>query len=291
MPIGLTTTDALADSLPTIIASARIVREQKGGMPQLVDRVTLGVGVGLSWNEVSLAQLTAQEVTETTELDNPQQLSDTLFTITPTVKGIQTLFTDRVAARISSNAFARTGELAGNAIERKKNQDGLVTFSGAGTGLAGAGTTLTSGHIAAGSVQITSNVTEPGMLPVRFVGHGFQIKDFYDEITAAFGTSMVPEGMSASVFASGFRGAILSADVFENGDISIDGSDDAIGGVFARDAIVLVQGRAIRTEIRREPHIGGGATSIFIYDEYAYGERSAGNWLFSVTSDATAPTS
>jgi len=28
-----------------------------------------------------------------------------------------------------------------------------------------------------------------------------------------------------------------------------------------------------------------------MYDEYAYGERSAGNWLFEVISDATTPTS
>jgi hypothetical protein len=51
-----------------------------------------------------------------------------------------------------------------------------------------------------------------------------------------------------------------------------------------------VQGRSPRTETRREPHIGGGSTSVFLYDEYAYGERSAGNWLFEVETDATLPT-
>lgn len=72
---------------------------------------------------------------------------------------------------------------------------------------------------------------------------------------------------------------ISNVQVYEDGNITIDASDDAKGGVFAMEAIVLVQGRRLKTETRREPDIGGGATSLWIYDEYAYGERSAGNWL------------
>ena len=48
MASGYTTTDALADSLPTVISSARQVREFAGVMPQLVDKVTLREGIGLS---------------------------------------------------------------------------------------------------------------------------------------------------------------------------------------------------------------------------------------------------
>jgi len=29
---------------------------------------------------------------------------------------------------------------------------------------------------------------------------------------------------------------------------------------------------------------------LYHYDEYAYGERSSGNWLYEVISDALAPT-
>ena len=45
MAVGNSTTGSLADSLPTIIASARNVREQEGAMPQLVDKVTLGLAL------------------------------------------------------------------------------------------------------------------------------------------------------------------------------------------------------------------------------------------------------
>jgi len=41
----------------------------------------------------------------------------------------------------------------------------------------------------------------------------------------------------------------------------------------------------------RNEKLGGGATEMYLYDEYAYGERSAGNWLYEVYTDALAPTS
>ena len=291
MAAGDTITQSLADSLDTVVASARQVREYEGVMPNLVDKVTLGEGTGLSWREVDMAQLTAQAITETTILDNPQQMSDSLRTITPTVTGIQTLITDRVATRLNPKAYAQLGSLAQNAIQRKKDEDGLTVLDGATTSLPGAGTTLTSGHISAAVYRVSSNTTEPANPPYRCVLHGFQIKDIFDELTYGVGRESIPEGLTARVFTEGFRGQIASAQIYEDGNISIDSSDDAKGGVFAQEAIVLVQGRASRaTSVRRED-IGAGATVVYLYDEYAYGERSAGNWLYEIESDATAPTS
>ena len=294
MAAGDTITQSLADSLDTVVASARQIREYEGVMPNLVDKVTLAEGTGTSWREISMAALNAQNITETTLLDNPQQMSDTVFSITPSVTGIQTLVTDRVASRINSQSYAQLGSLAQNAIQRKKDEDGLTVLDGATTVLSGAGTTLASGVIAAAAYRISSNATEPGNPPYRCVLHGFQIKDLYDELTAGVDTANRADisGITARVFEEGFRGKFAGVDVFEDGNITIDSTtDDAKGGVFAQEAIVMVQGRAPRTATVRREDIGGGATVVYLYDEYAYGERSAGNWLFEVQSDATAPTS
>jgi len=261
-------------------------------MQRLVDGKTLGEGIGLTWHEISLAALTASNVTETTELDNPQQLSDTLFSITPSMVAIHTVITDRVGARISKNAFSQTGSLAQNAIERKKDIDGITVLDGATTSLAGAGTTLTSGHISAGASRVRfGGGTEPSNPPVNTVLHPFQFKDLFDEAVGGYGTYPLPEGQTARVFQEGFKGQIDGAMLFEDANISIDGFDDVKGGIFAKEAIVLVQGRSPRTVILRNEKLGGGATELIIYDEYAYGERSSGNWLYEIQSDATAPTS
>jgi len=291
MASGNTTTSALTDSLPTVIAEARIIREQEGVMPQLVDKQTLGEGIGLDWNEVSYAALTASAVNETTILDNPQQFSDTLLTITPTMVGIETLITDRVARRITKKGYAKMGGLAQNAIQRKKDQDGLTVLDSATTSLCGAGTTLTSGYITAAVTRISSNATEPGVKPFRCVLHGYQIKDIFDELISGVGTYPITDGVTARVFQSGFAMPIAGCEIYEDGNITIDSSDDAKGGVFAKDGIILVQGKSPWTETLRRPNIGGGATSVYHYDEYAYGERSSGNWLYEIYSDATAPTS
>jgi len=260
-------------------------------MPQLVEKQTLGEGVGLTWNEVSYDQLTAQAVTETTTLDNPQQLSDTLFSITPTVVGIETVITDRVAARITKNGFAKLGALAQNAMQRKKDEDGLVVLDGFSTSLCGAGSTLTSGHIGAGAARIKGNTTEPGNDPLYCVLHSYQIEDIDDEIQPGVGTYAIPEGLTARVLTDGFSGKISGAQIFSDGNISIDATtDDAIGGVFAKEAIVLVQGRAPRAVPVRDEALGGGASKVYHYDEYAFGER-ADHWGCELISDATAPSS
>uniref|UniRef100_A0A6M3LJY1 Putative capsid protein n=1 Tax=viral metagenome TaxID=1070528 RepID=A0A6M3LJY1_9ZZZZ len=290
MAVGWTTTGSLADSLDDVRSSARIVREYEGAMPNLVDKVTLGEGIGLSWKEIKYEQLTAQAVTETTELDNPQQLADSLITITPSVVGLETFITDRVRARISKKGFAKIGSLGQNAIQRKKDEDGLVLFASAtGTADPGAGNTLTSGYIAAAVANITGNTTEPGHAPIRCVLHPFQIKDLYDELVAGVGTYVVSEGLTARVFQNGFTLPVAGCEIYSDGNIAISGTD-CKGGVFAMEGIVLVQGRAPRiVEVRNEKR-GGGGHHVYHYDEYAFGERLS-NWVYLMESDCTAPTS
>lgn len=291
MASGSTTTSALADSLPKIIAQARIIREFEGVMPQLVDKQTLGEGIGTAWHEVSFAQLTASSIVETSVEDNPQLLSDTDLSITPQVVSIQTRITDRVAKRISKNAYAKIGGLAQNAIQRKKDEDGLTVLdSGEDDCSPGSGAVLTSGHIAAAKYNISSNETEPGNPPYRCVLHGFQIKDIYDELVAGVGTYVVTEGPTARVFTTGFTLPIAGAEVYEDGNIAIV-SNTSKGGVFCKEGIILVQGRAPWAVTVRKENIGGGATDVFVRDEYAYGLRSSGNWLYEIQSDTTTPTS
>ena len=289
-----TTTGTLADSLDIVKDAARIVREYEGVFKRTCDNQTLPKNTGLSWDEIALAQLSAQLVTETTVLDNPQTITDTLFSITPLVVGIQTIVTDRVMDRVSKKTIALMGKLAQNAMQRKKDQDYLTVFAGATTTLSGTGSTLAHGIVSAAVSRIIGNTTEssPEDGQIFAVLHPFQIKDIQDEIEAGLGTYTIPTGMTSDIFKQGMAGIdkVSSAAVFRDGNITVNATPDARGGIHHRMAIVMVQGHDIRTESRRRPEIGGGADEMFMYDEYAYGERSAGNWLYGVLSDATAPT-
>ena len=290
MPTGNTTTGSLADSQELIIDSARIVREFEGTFQRTCDVQTLAEKTGLSWEEIALDKLTAQAITETTELNNPQQLADSLFTITPAVSGIHICITDRVYRRLSKKTLAKMGQLKQNAIQRKKDEDYLTIFAGATTTLGGTGQTGTQGHISAAARRITSNTSEPSTSALYGVLHGYVVKDFEDEIKAPVDTYSV-DGLSEEFYRKGLRGQVAGVTIYEDGNVTINSTPDARGAVHSKEAVVLVQGHSPRSETRRRPQTGGGADEMFMYDEYAYGERSAGNWLYGMLHDATAPTS
>lgn len=291
---GETTTLSIPDSLPSTINQARIVREYGSVMTRLVDRVNLGRGLGNKWNEISLAKLTASAITETTNEENPQQLSDTLLQIEPSMISVHTILTDKVQRNVSQNVIARTGALGQNAIERKKDLDGIAIFKAASSSVSAAGSTLTSGNIAAAASNIRGNTTEPWDGPVAFVLHSFQNKDLYDELVGGIGTNPTPAGPSATVFSNDYSLPIANATAHVDDNIVIDsGADADSGGVFASGkggGIILVQSRAPKMTTVRNEAYGGGADEVFHRDEYAYGERSSGNWTYRVISDATAPT-
>jgi len=284
---GNTTTGSLADSIDVIQASARSRRQYDGVMPQLVDRVELDANTGTTWREILLANLSAQAVTENTVLDNPQQYDDSAITITPEMIQIQTFISDKSKRNINNKVLAQMGKMPGEAMMRKKDEDGL-TAADASTQMGAAGTPVQTGDVAAARYIITSNATEPGPLPIAGVFHGFCIKDFYDELVAGVGTYPVPDGSTATVFQSAFTLPIANVSIHEDGNISIDSSDDAKNFVFSKSAWILVEGMTIRTESKREPNIAGGGDSLFMTDEFAYGLRLA-NWTREIIGDATAP--
>ena len=288
---GWTTTSALSDSLDDIRVSARQVREYEGVVQNLVSKEPLGEGIGLTWQEIKYEKLTAQSITETTELDNPQQLADSIISITPSMVAIETFITDRVQARINKKGYAQIGSLAQHAIERKKDTDGLILFASfTGTSDPGAGVTLASGYIASAAANIRGNTTEPGKDPINCVLHPFQIHDLFNELVAGVGTVPITEGITARVLQSGFDLPVANCKIYPDGNITIDSSDDANGAVFAKDGVILVQGKAPRVVSVRNEKRGGGGTHVYHYDEYAYGERLS-NWNYLMCSDATAPTS
>lgn len=288
---GWTTTSAVTDALPYAIESARIVRLFANVMTKVCDRTTLPEGQGLVWNEIALNNVTASNITETTILENPQQLSETLFQIIPLQAGISMLITDRLRRRISPVVLGKIGQLGQRAMELKKDKDGLTILANATTALGGASTTGHSGLYSAALSRIMGNSTEPlADGPFNAVIHPFQLKDIQDEVLSGVGTYAIPTGLTEDTYRKGFSGTLFGLNVFVDGNITIDSNTDAKGGVFGQQAVVLVQGYAPRVTSQRREDIGGGSDIMYMYDEYAYGERSAGNWLYSIYTNVTAPT-
>lgn len=288
MPTGVTISGSLADSLPTVLQSARVIREFAGVMPRLVDRRKLGTGEGLNWNEISLSQLTAQDITETTKLENHQQLVDTLFSITPAQVGLSLKVTDRAKRKISQNVAALIGSLGQKAMNTKKDKNLLAIGASATTDLGTANNPMTVGLISAASSNITGNTTEPGVdMPMYAVMKSFHMADIYDQLTVGMVTYPTPAGLTEQTFRNGFRGSIQNVETFIDDNILVDSNADAIAIAFGRDAIVHVEAGSPTAYTDRDNSYGGGADVMYMYDEYATGIRNQ-VWLYAITADATA---
>ena len=154
---------------------------------------------------------------------------------------------------------------------------------------------MNSDYIARAVVRGRSNTTEGAMGPARTVLHGFQAYDIQSEITASVGSQPVTDGLTARVFMDGAIaiGKVGGSEIYIDDNLSIDADSDAKGGTFFEKAIVLVNGTIKTPETMRRPNVGGGGTSVFTRDEFAYAERLAGGttsaWGYEQYSDATSP--
>ncbi len=259
-------------------------------MTRVSDRQRLEEGTGTAWREFLTENLTAQNYGETDIIDNPQEISGSILSVTPQLVAIQTFIGRRVQARLSPKAFAQFGALAQEAMNRKENTDGHALFAAATTTLGTTATTLSHTNTDAAVRRIKSDATEPGPDPIAVVLHGYGIHDIRAELISGVGTYPIPDGYTAEVFRNGFMGMLNGANVFEDGLIAVDGTPDARGGVFSKMGALDVVGLSPWKESREEPQKGYGGVTVWLKSEYLWAERSPGNWLYGIIHDATAPT-
>lgn len=295
MSAGETHTGSLTDALPSMVIDCRIVKEFEGSWRRTCDIKQQEEGTGLNWTEFSLDQLERQDITETTDNRNFQQLSGSLQSIEPTMNQIIIKVTDRTYRKLAKVVSAKFGGLAGNAMARGDDEDYLALFSGfATTASPGTGNPLSFGHIAAAKNNITSNVTEPSNAEVYTVLHGFQIKDIQDEVLAGVGTYTVPDGLTEDFFKKGFSGTVAGSMVFEDGNITVDATPDANGATHSKEGVIAAIGMEVKTKEDYDIYFGGGAAVASLTNELAFAERKSGTtqvWAYRHFSDATAPTS
>lgn len=294
MATGWNTTNTFADAMDQITDSARTVREYANVMGQLVDMTRLENNTGLTWKELVLNKLTAQNIQETTDLEeNPQEIIDSFFTISLTQVGLSVFMTDMSKARMNSKVAAQLGVLTEHAMARKKDVDYIAIAQSATTDLGSGGNPMSSDLVGASVANIRGNTTEPWDGAVTTVMRTFHLKDIQDEGVAGLGTFPVPAGITEEFFRKGFSGTLYGSNVYTDDNISVDGSSNAIAFVFGSGsggAIVAVEGVDARRVTQRKENIGGGAEILFCTDQYGTGVRQQA-WMRAITADSTAPTS
>ena len=268
--LSLSTSGSLQSMSKTIIAEAIDQIEPAAPLKGLVSDYPIPSG-SYQVNVPIWGRLTAAALTEGVDLAVPQQLTTTVVQLTASEHGILSFISDKLAHENNESVLSAIGSMQGRAMGRLLDGD-LITliqnFDGTSGGGAGAATSMF--HIAgAVSYLRTDNNAAYGPAPSRpnAVLHPEQIRRLTTEMAgltstsaaATAATGFVPEGPSADVLKQYWRGndPIFGVPIFEDGNISLDGSNDVKGAVFVKEALALAMESEINAEEERDASLRG----------------------------------
>ena len=264
-----TTSSTISELYTEIVAEALFVAQEQSIMRGLVRNYTIAGG-GKSVEVPIYANVSAAAVNEATDLSNTA-VNPTSVTITAAEVGIMTTLTDLARNSASRNVAGDIGRLFGEAIAKKMDSDLSALFSGFSTERGGgAGNELTIQDLFEASADLR---TANAPAPYYGVFHPKQIFNVKKSLTNTFvgrDTELSNEAMR-----SGFVGSIAGIQIFESSNISVDGSDDSIGGVFSQDALGVAMMQDLKIESQRDASLRADeivATAVYgvgeLHDSY-----------------------
>lgn len=283
---GVNTTANIDNIVVPMLAESRYTVENKPVMKQLVKNVTLGPHGGADYRIPKYGTVSAGALTRGVDMNQGQMLSDSLQTITPSEIGLQVILLDHLIRTVRDDIPAIAGKLMGEALARKLDQDGITMLDGFSTALGSAGTALTWEYVAAAESAISGD-TEPAPGPIYGVFHTHQLHPLAKDLAPA-GTYPIPTGISQEVIEKGFvYKSIAGVPLFRDNNITKDSSNDAKGGVFSKEALILVMvGMPGLTKLHDDSLRAWELNQVW---EYAYGEYRD-SWGREMVFDAITPT-
>jgi hypothetical protein len=294
--MAMTTVAELGDTIPTIIEKANFTSQHKAVMAGLCWNKTKAKGAGSTVNIPYFGEVAATALTETVDMTQSQTMEDTNVQITLTEVGAKILLSDNALEDDQEELKSVAGRILGEAMEKKRDQDLLGQLDDGANSLAGAGTTLTMGHIAASRALLQGNATTsggPAPMPYVCVIHPFQALDLVDVVTpvlpAANTLNVTGTAFTDDILKNYTIGRLFGMNIVEDGNISIDTTDDAKGGVFSMGeggAIVLVTARS--WDIEPERDASARAWELNCVGRYGVGEYLPG-WIVELYTDAATP--
>jgi hypothetical protein len=245
-----TTSSTLSELYTNITQEAIFTFQETSVMRPLVTLYPL-MGSGKVAEVPVYPAISAAAVNEATDLSNTA-VNPTSATITASEIGVMTTLTDLGANSASRNVGADIGKLFGEAIAKKVDTDLVGLFSSFTTNTAGAaGTELTADLLFKAQAQLRT-LSVPA--PYYGVFHPKALFNLKKTLTqAGYGTSAYAiSEIGNEALRNGYIGRIAGIDVFENANLSIDGSDDSVGGVFHPASIGLAMKEDFKVETQRD---------------------------------------
>jgi len=196
-------------------------------------------------------EITAVAVGEAEDFTSPTTFSKTLHaTLTPGEVMAQVLLSDQRIETDPDDARRDTAQELGAALAKKIDVDLLGDFASFGTDKGpGAGGTATIAKFAA-AVTYLRNQNAPN--PLYVVLHPYQWHRIWLELGQPAATKALLGDVANRALLDFFVGDWLQCQWFVSSNISVDTNDDAVAGVFNRQALALDVRKPPTFEVERD---------------------------------------
>ena len=258
--MAATTSTTLDDLFANIIAQARFTAEEESLMMGLVTMYNIGDEAGKTIQVPKYPAITAADLTEGTDMSSTT-VSTSSVSISVGEVGAQVVLTD-LAAMGAGNPAEELGTVLGNAIATKMDTDLIGLFDGFSTALGAAAQEITVADLFKAAATLRNNKAQGEIFAVVNPFQAYQLKA---NLTNTFAN---PNGGDAqnTAMVNSYVGTIAGIDVYESANVTVDGSGDAKGAVFSREALAIAMKRDFQIEAQRDASLRAfelNATAIY----------------------------
>jgi len=283
----IATTGNLEKAQKTIIATARYTEEHNAPAMALIESMNLPKGAR-NVTVPKVGQMSMSDLTDGQDIVDEEDIGMTTVDLTASEVGAKIILTDKLVRQMSMNVFSIIGRQLGEGMARKKDTDVHALYSGlnGGTTLGAAATSMTLEFVAAAIAYTKANKFGTQTYILKHPNAVFDIAN-----TAVTSSQYaIPKGWSEDLlgnFWSGLR-PLNGVPIFEDGNLSVDSSDDAIGVIADKSALVVLNSVDTRTERQRDVSLR--ATEVVMTADYGVFELDDSRGA-PLTYDAAAPSS
>ena len=258
------TTGSLENAQRIIISTARYTEEHNAPAMNLIEKFTLGKG-NKQVTVPKVGQMSMSDLVDGLDIVDEESIGMTTVDLTASEVGAKVILTDKLVRQSAANVFSIIGRQLGDGMARKKDVDVLALYSGFSTDIGAAGRSMSLANVSASVAYAKGKKFGSN---VYIVQHPFAVWDVANTAVTASATYPVPAGWSADLLGNFFSGLrpINGVPIFEDGNITIDSSDDAVGVIADRSALAVLMSQDTRTERQRDASLR--ATEVVITADY-----------------------
>ena len=281
------TTGNLENAQNIIITAARFTEEHNAPAMALIEQMNLPKGAK-QVTVPKVGQMTISDLTDGFDIVDEEELGMTTVDLTASEVGAKIILTDKLIRQSANNIFSIVGRQLGDAMARKKDTDVHALYSGLNGGVTfGADNTAMSLANVAGAIANAKGQKFGSQIYI--LQHPFATFDIANTAVTATGAAAgIPDGFATDLLNNFFSNIrpLNGVPIFEDGNLSRDSGDDAVGVIADKSALGVLKSVDTRTERQRDASMR--ATEIIITADYGVFEIDDTKGA-PLTFDASAP--